>query len=185
MSLHYKIESFKFYEIICNNFIFKIDIFKMALISASKVFWLARTQSAAYRLMGRALSTTQNNDTTDTLPRQEAASHETFDENVLKARILENTLKFVPQYGFTVEAINEGITDAGLSSAATNGIFQNGAFDLINYFYKKCNADLADYLERLVKEGEITKKNELIRLALIYRLRLTQPYIKHWPQVCH
>ena len=157
----------------------------MALISASKMFWLTRTQSTAYKLISRALST-QNNDTANTSGRQEAtASHETFDENILKARILENTLKFVPKHGFTVEAINEGITDAGLSSAATNGIFQNGAFDLINFFYKKCNADLAGYLERLVKEGEITKKNELIRLALIYRLRLTQPYIKHWPQVCH
>ena len=105
----------------------------------------------------------------------------TFNEDTLRKKILENAMKHVPEHGFTVDAINEGVIEAGLSSASTNGIFQNGSFDLIDFFYKKSNADMAEYLEGLIKEGTVTRKNELIRLALIHRLKLTQPYIKHWP----
>lgn len=76
----------------------------------------------------------------------------------------------------------KGANDVGYS-AASKAIFKNGAFDLIDFFYKKCNADLAAYLESLVKEGKVKKKNELIRSALIYRLSLIQPVINHWPQV--
>lgn len=108
------------------------------------------------------------------------ASHS--DEDDLRRKILENSLKFVPEHGFTNEAIDQGVTESGLSTAATNGIFKNGAFDLIDFFYKKSNQDLSVYLEGLVKEGTVTRKNELVRMALLYRLRLTQPYIKHWPQ---
>jgi len=108
-------------------------------------------------------------------------SEENLEEN-LRKKILENSLKFVPEFGFTTEAITRGVAEAGMSSAATNGIFSHGAFDLIDFFYKKSNADLAEYLEGVVKEGSVTRKNELVRLALIHRLKLTQPYVKHWPQ---
>jgi len=103
-------------------------------------------------------------------------------EDDLRKKILENSLKFVPELGFTREAINQGVAEAGLSEAATNGIFKNGSFDLIDFFYKKSNADLAEYLEELIKAGEIKRKNELVRLAIIRRLELTQPYLKHWPE---
>ena len=75
-----------------------------------------------------------------------------------------------------------GANEIGYSTAA-KAIFKNGAFDLIDFFYKKCNADLATYLENLVKEGKVKRKNELIRSALIQRLSLIQPVISHWPQV--
>jgi rpsU-divergently transcribed protein len=67
-------------------------------------------------------------------------------------------------------------------SAATKGIFPNGAFDLIDYFYKDHNAKLATYLENLIKEGKIKRKNELCRDAIIYRLKLTQPYLRQWTE---
>lgn len=72
--------------------------------------------------------------------------------------------------------------DLGLSSAS-KGIFSKGAFDLIDFFYKKSNKDLEVYLEDLIQKGEIKRKNDLIRSAIIYRLSLIQPYIQHWPQV--
>ncbi len=68
-------------------------------------------------------------------------------------------------------------------SSASKGLFQNGAYDLIDYFYKDCNAKLATHLENVVKEGKIKKKNELIKSAIVYRLGLIQPYIKQWPGV--
>jgi rpsU-divergently transcribed protein len=110
-----------------------------------------------------------------------AESEENLEES-LRKKILENSLKFVTEFGFSTEAITRGVTEAGLSTAATNGIFSKGAFDLIDFFYKKSNADLADYLEGVVREGSVTRKNELVRIALIHRLKLTQPYVRHWPQ---
>lgn len=105
-----------------------------------------------------------------------------FDEATLRKKILEDALKAVPTLGFSLDAIKEGVSKSGLSPAATNGIFKNGAFDLIDYFYKKSNRELADYLEGLIEAGEITSKNKLVREALLYRLQLTQPYIQHWPE---
>lgn len=72
--------------------------------------------------------------------------------------------------------------DLGLSSAV-KGIFNKGAFDLIDFFYKKSNKDLEVYLEDLMQKGEIKRKNELIRSAIVFRLSLIQPYLNHWPQV--
>ena len=72
--------------------------------------------------------------------------------------------------------------DCGYSSAS-KGIFQNGAFDLIDFFYKDCNSKMARFLENLIKEGKIKRKNELVREAIIYRLKLIQPLVKHWIDV--
>lgn len=105
-----------------------------------------------------------------------------FSEEKLKKQVLENSLKHISEYGFTKEALTKGALDTGLSSAAVNGMFQNGAFELIDYFYKKSNENLSTYLENLIKEGQIKKKNELIRSAILYRLSLIQPLIRHWPE---
>ncbi|CAF0705092.1 unnamed protein product [Brachionus calyciflorus] len=114
---------------------------------------------------------------TDTLNQNESNENEESVEEI----ILKNALKFVPEYGFTTEAISKGAMEVGLSSAA-KGIFNNGAFDLIDFFYKHSNKNLEAYLENLIQEGKIKRKNELIRSAIVYRLTLIQPYIKHWPQ---
>lgn len=86
-----------------------------------------------------------------------------FSEEQYRQKILENSLKFISEHGFTEQALTAGAIEAGLSSASVNGIFANGAFDLIDFFYKKSNQDMSVYLENLVKEGKVTKKNELIR----------------------
>jgi ubiquinone biosynthesis protein COQ9 len=54
---------------------------------------------------------------------------------------------------------------------------------LIDFFYKKSNEDLGNYLEKLVAERKVTSKTELIRMAILYRLSLIQVYIEHWPKV--
>jgi ubiquinone biosynthesis protein COQ9 len=96
---------------------------------------------------------------------------------------LLNCYLFIFYHHIYKEAIKEGVAKSGLSPAATNGIFKNGAFDLIDFFYKKSNTELASYLEGLIQKGEIKSKNKLVREALLYRLQLTQPYIQHWPEV--
>lgn len=130
----------------------------------------------------RSLQHLNNRFLTTESPKDDSSTQSSFNEESLRKKILENSLKFVPELGFSREAISQGVAEAGLSEASTNGIFKNGSFDLIDFFYKKSNADLSDYLSELIKAGEIKKKNELVRLAIIRRLELTQPYIKHWPE---
>jgi ubiquinone biosynthesis protein COQ9 len=103
------------------------------------------------------------------------------EEQELKNKILLNSLKFIKDYGFSLETLEHGVSESNLSSASVNAIFKNGAFDLIDFFYKNSNEQLSVYLENLVKEGKITRKNDLIRSAILYRLSLIQPYVKHWP----
>jgi ubiquinone biosynthesis protein COQ9 len=98
-----------------------------------------------------------------------------------ETRILRNALRHVPQYGFTNEALSQGSLDSGYSDA-TVSIFKNGPFDLIDFFYKDSNKKLENYLEELKKDDKKYKTTELIKMAVIYRLKLTQPYIRHWPQ---
>ncbi|XP_016402358.1 ubiquinone biosynthesis protein COQ9, mitochondrial-like [Sinocyclocheilus rhinocerous] len=66
-------------------------------------------------------------------------------EEQLQARILTAALEFVPQHGWTVEAIAAGAETLGLSSAST-GMFNNGAGDLALHFVAQCNAQLAETL---------------------------------------
>ena len=75
-----------------------------------------------------------------------------------------------------------GALAAGFSGAV-KGIFKSSSFDLIDFFYKKSNEDLGNYLEKLVAERKVTSKTELIRMAILYRLSLIQAYIEHWPKV--
>ena len=89
-------------------------------------------------------------------------------------------LKLIIHFVLTVS--NLGAVDIGYSAAA-KAMFAKGSFDLIDFFYKRCNQQLADYLKKLIIEGQLTKKNELIREAIIFRLTLIQPYLDHWPQV--
>lgn len=110
-------------------------------------------------------------------PQEDNLNH----DEPIETRILRNALKYVPQYGFSNEALAQGSVDSGYSNA-TISIFKNGPFDLINFFYKDSNRQLEHYLEELKKDGIKYKTTELIKMAVIYRLKLTQPYIKHWPQ---
>ena len=64
-------------------------------------------------------------------------------------------------------------------------MFENGAFDLINFFYKSSNKDLEIHLENYLKEASENKVPipVLIREAITYRLKLLHPYIEKWPEV--
>jgi rpsU-divergently transcribed protein len=100
--------------------------------------------------------------------------------NEIKREILENAMRFVKEHGFSTRALGESAKFLGYSPAS-KGLFDNGAFDLIDYFYKKSNQQMAHHLEQLIKDGKIVRKNELVKEAIIYRLQLIQPYINHWP----
>ncbi|KAM9808220.1 LOW QUALITY PROTEIN: ubiquinone biosynthesis protein COQ9, mitochondrial [Neosynchiropus ocellatus] len=107
-------------------------------------------------------------------------------EEQLQDRILTAALEFVPQHGWTVEAIAAGAETLGLSSAST-GMFHSGAGDLVLHFVAHCNAQLSEILaeqHKQVQLGQTEKKKtaEFLRDAIETRLRMYAPYIDSWPQ---
>uniref|UniRef100_A0A3B3QC26 Ubiquinone biosynthesis protein n=1 Tax=Paramormyrops kingsleyae TaxID=1676925 RepID=A0A3B3QC26_9TELE len=107
-------------------------------------------------------------------------------EEELKKRILTAALEFIPEHGWSVEAIAAGAETLGLSTASA-GIFTNGAGELVLHFVSQCNAQLVQLLEeqqRQVQLGQAgpKEKAEFLRDALQTRLRMLAPYMDSWPQ---
>ena len=72
-------------------------------------------------------------------------SDEGLDDESISDRILTAALQFVPEYGWTAEAISEGAKIEGFSGMA-EGMFARGGGDLVLHFINMCNLDLGDYL---------------------------------------
>ncbi|XP_034735442.1 ubiquinone biosynthesis protein COQ9, mitochondrial [Etheostoma cragini] len=107
-------------------------------------------------------------------------------EEQLQARILTAALEFVPQHGWSMEAIANGAETLGLSSAST-GMFYNGAGDLVLHFLAQCNSQLTDILAEQhnqvqLGQAEPKKTADFLRDAVETRLRMLIPYIESWPQ---
>ncbi|XP_017289686.1 ubiquinone biosynthesis protein COQ9, mitochondrial isoform X1 [Kryptolebias marmoratus] len=107
-------------------------------------------------------------------------------EEQLHARILAAALEFVPQHGWSMEAIAAGAESLDLSSAST-GMFTNGAGDLVLHFIAQCNANLTEILaeqHNQVQQGQVEPKKtaEFLKDAVETRLRMYIPYIETWPQ---
>uniref|UniRef100_A0A8C9G6E9 Ubiquinone biosynthesis protein n=1 Tax=Pavo cristatus TaxID=9049 RepID=A0A8C9G6E9_PAVCR len=115
---------------------------------------------------------------------QESEDYES--EEQLQHRILTAALEFVPEHGWTAEAIAEGAKTLGLSTAAA-GMFHSDGSELILHFVSQCNSKLSHLLEeeqKLVQLGKAEKKpmDQFLRDALEARLRMVIPYIEKWPQ---
>ncbi|NWY07474.1 COQ9 protein, partial [Nothoprocta ornata] len=113
-------------------------------------------------------------------------SEDSASEEQLQHRILAAALDFVPEHGWTAEAIAEGAKTLGLSAAAA-GMFRSDGSELVLHFVSQCNTKLAELLEqeqKLVQLGETQKKttDQFLRDALEARLRMLIPYIEKWPQ---
>ncbi|XP_063294249.1 ubiquinone biosynthesis protein COQ9, mitochondrial [Pelobates fuscus] len=107
-------------------------------------------------------------------------------EQQLQQRVLTAALSFVPDYGWSSEAIAEGAKSLDLSAAAA-GMFEDGGSELVLHFVSQCNQRLADILEeehKLVQLGSAEKKptDQFLRDAVETRLRMHIPYIGQWPQ---
>ncbi|XP_035272620.1 ubiquinone biosynthesis protein COQ9-B, mitochondrial-like isoform X2 [Anguilla anguilla] len=115
---------------------------------------------------------------------EEGEDYET--EEQLQVRILTAALEFVPQHGWSVEAISAGAESLGLSSASA-GMFTNGTGDLILHFIAQCNSQLTESLaeeHNQIQMGRAEPKDtaQFLRDAVEARLRMLIPYIDTWPQ---
>ena len=69
------------------------------------------------------------------------------EEDQLKGEILTTALQYVPQFGWSTDAIATAAKDLGLSPMS-EGMFPRGGGDLVLYFVEGCNLDLSDWLQQ-------------------------------------
>ena len=62
--------------------------------------------------------------------------------------ILSRSLEYVPQFGWSLEALQNGARAAGLPPIA-HGLFPGGGADLIEYFETTCNCQLNEHLKEM------------------------------------
>lgn len=111
----------------------------------------------------------------------EEEGEDTYDLEQVKLDILEASLDYVLELGWSRNALAAGAKSVGLSSAA-HGMFPGGGVELVHFFNSSSNREL----ERLLKEESIQEERKDLRTyledALESRLRMTLPYISRWPE---
>ncbi|XP_029160729.1 ubiquinone biosynthesis protein COQ9, mitochondrial [Nylanderia fulva] len=113
-------------------------------------------------------------------------SDEEYDTNI-KIKILGASLKFVPDMGWSKQAISAGAESIGYPGVI-HGLFPNGGAALVQYFYSECNRKLNQMLEKetlAIKADPSSPRKtpeQQVRDAVETRLRMVIPYKKTWPQ---
>lgn len=79
---------------------------------------------------------------------EESREEEEEGEEEQGERILAASLAFVPQHGWSTEAIAEGARSLGLSGTV-HAIFHRGGYDIVSFFEHQCNEKLTSYLKQL------------------------------------
>ena len=115
-----------------------------------------------------------------------------LDENEeLKMMILKNALQYVPQFGWTVEALAAGAEEAGLPPVS-HGVISRGPVELVEYFStistNKAIEESKKYFEETLDENSTDRSDntlsqtDKIKFATRKRLEMIEPYTDSWPQ---
>lgn len=110
----------------------------------------------------------------------------------IRAQILDASLQFVTKYGWSVESIQHGAESINYPGVA-HGLFPNGAIELIQHFYSKCNRELIQQLQKELqstgidsdgkpKPVEFPNPRDFTIKVIRMRLEMIVPYIDTWPQ---
>lgn len=110
----------------------------------------------------------------------------------IRNQILNASLQFVSKHGWSVESIQRGAESINYPGVA-HGLFPNGAIELIQHFYLKCNRELIEQLQKeLLSTGidsdgrpkpvEVPNPRDFTIKAIRMRLEMIVPYIDTWPQ---
>ncbi|XP_049819756.1 ubiquinone biosynthesis protein COQ9, mitochondrial isoform X1 [Aethina tumida] len=104
-------------------------------------------------------------------------------EDDVKEKILCASLKFVPELGWTKEALSAGAQTVGYPGVA-HGIFQSGGGDLVHYFQLSSNKKLVDILKKFQGEhaNDPIPPAQFVERACKERLQMIVPYLQKWPQ---
>lgn len=121
--------------------------------------------------------------------QNESSDKETEEEyeDKIKKNILNASMKFVPELGWSRQAISAGAECIGYPGII-HGMFPNGGAELVAYFYSTCNKELSLILKEKCETAkadpviEETNPEEQVCYAIETRIRMVIPYKKTWPQ---
>ena len=103
----------------------------------------------------------------------------------IKESILSASLKFVPGYGWSKQAVEAGTESLGYPTV-TSGIRDDAGISLIHHHYKSSNEALVKMMEKEVEElkksGQELKIAPFLRKFIEKRLIMNVPYISKWPE---
>jgi len=100
-------------------------------------------------------------------------------ESDIRDDILRESLKYVNEKGWTMEAIRTGVR-ASNQPTTVEGLFSNG-YDLVEYFTRDANSKMSAYMNEKAKKGD-TQGSRLLIDGLKYRIGLVIPYAQKWDQ---
>ncbi|XP_058058535.1 ubiquinone biosynthesis protein COQ9, mitochondrial [Anopheles bellator] len=125
---------------------------------------------------------TNDQNAKDFTAQTEFSSTSDGEEERTKEMILEAALLFVRSHGWSKQAIANGAEAINYPSVS-HGLFPRGGIELVHYFYKQCNLKLIEHLKQQTADVEkVANPSDFARQAIEYRLRMLEPYLKHWPQ---
>eukprot|EP00943_MAST-04B_sp_MAST-4B-sp1_P004431 g4431.t1 len=117
------------------------------------------------------------------LPEQEVQES----DEALKLNILNNALQYVPQFGWTVEALAAGAEEAGLPPVA-HGVIERGPVELVEHFSTVSTNKAIDesvlFFESYDDNGNDRPLSQVDKIKFATRKRLERigPYTDSWPQ---
>lgn len=139
----------------------------------------------------RVLLRYRSNDTTDHQKEEqnESSNKETEEEyeKTTKKKILTASMNFVPELGWSKQAISAGAESIGYPGII-HGMFPNGGAELVAHFYSTCNSELNNILKEKYRTAQadpvkkIEDRSEQVCYAVETRLRMIIPYKQNWPQ---
>ena len=107
------------------------------------------------------------------------------EDEALKLRILDNALQYVPQFGWTVEALAAGAEDEGLPPVA-HGLISRGPVELVEHFSSISTAhavsEAREHFDEAHKAEQHLGMTDKIKFATRKRLEMIAPHTDSWPQ---
>ncbi|KAJ2993146.1 Ubiquinone biosynthesis protein coq9, mitochondrial [Globomyces sp. JEL0801] len=101
-------------------------------------------------------------------------------QSELQTQLLDASLLYVPEYGWTKTALMNGAESLGWTSMS-HGICKRGPIELVEHFIQTSTAQLSEELKSHPDFLDLKTTARIKRLISI-RLMMTSPYIDKWPQ---
>ncbi|KAL3288717.1 hypothetical protein HHI36_003152 [Cryptolaemus montrouzieri] len=146
----------------------------MSIIFRFKPVIARYTRSSAINVYKVRYSSTESN--------QSQGENEQYESDI-KYKILSESLKFVPEKGWSKEAISAGAEVVGYPGI-THGLFPRAGADLVNFFQTESNKKLVEQMKVYQKESELVPVPpvEFVEKAIQQKLLMIVPYKRRWPQ---
>ncbi|KAJ1328492.1 rpsU-divergently transcribed protein [Batrachochytrium salamandrivorans] len=107
--------------------------------------------------------------------------NDSVDTESPQARLLEASLPFVPEHGWTLQAISQGARSLGYTDV-THGLLPRGPIELVEHFIQSRTRMIAPTLAEQQIDLSQMGMTARVRTACIARLMMTAPYVHKWPQ---